>query len=93
MAYRVTLRPAAGRELAALRGYAQIALHGAILALGDEPRPRGAIKLAGPLRAWRVRVSILGVPWRIVYQIDDRQGRVRVLRVARRDEGTYRDLN
>ena len=90
--YDVMLRPSAARELGRLRGPTQIALHGAILALGDEPRPRGAMKLTGAPRTWRVRISIDGVPWRLVYQVDDKQRRVRVLRIVRRDEGTYRGL-
>jgi mRNA interferase RelE/StbE len=90
MAYRVSLRPSAARELRKVRGSAQIALHGVVMALGEEPRPRGAIKLTNSLRAWRVRVRIDGVPWRIVYQVDDERRWVRVLRVARRDAATYR---
>jgi mRNA interferase RelE/StbE len=90
MAYRVSLRPSAARELGRVRGSAQLALHGAILALGQEPRPRGAIKLSNSLRAWRVRVRIDGVPWRIVYQVDDEQRWARLLRVARRDAATHR---
>lgn len=92
MAYRLSLRPSAARELGKVRGSAQIALHGAVMALGEEPRPRGAIKLSNSLRAWRVRVRIDGVPWRMVYQVDDERHWVRVLRVARRDAATYRRL-
>ena len=92
MTYRVTLRPAAARELGRLRGPVQVALHGAIFALGGEPRPRGALKLSGRDGMWRVRVNLDGAKWRIVYTIDDELMWVRVLRVARRDEATYRDL-
>lgn len=92
MGYRVTLRPAAARELDEQRGPTHFALYGAILALGNQPQPPGALKRAGSRGMWRVRVNIDGVPWRIVYLIDDGQRRVRVLRVARRNEGTYRRL-
>jgi mRNA interferase RelE/StbE len=90
--YRVTLRPAAARELDRERDPTRIALYGAILALGDEPKPPGALKLVGSRGIWRVRVNIDGVPWRITYLIDEGQRRVRVLRVARRNKGTYRRL-
>jgi mRNA-degrading endonuclease RelE of RelBE toxin-antitoxin system len=43
-------------------------------------------------RTWRVRITIDGVPWRLVYQVDDEHRRVRILRIVRRDEGTYRNL-
>ncbi len=92
MVFHVSLRPSAARDLGKVRGPAQIALNGAIMALGEEPRPRGAIKLTSSLRVWRVRVRIDGVPWRIVYQIDDERRWVRALRVARRDAATYRGL-
>lgn len=92
MAYRVSLRPAAARDLRRLRGPLQIALHGAILTLGRDPRPPGTTKLTGMRNTWRVRIRIDGVPWRIVYQIDEQRRWVRVTRVARRDESTYRDL-
>jgi len=90
--YEVVVRPAAQRQLGKLRGPLSIALHGAILALGDDPRPPGAIKLTGGLDLWRVRIHIDGRPWRIVYQIDDGASFIRVVRVVARDEGTYRGL-
>lgn len=92
MAYRVSVRPAAARDLRRLRGALQIALHGAILTLSHDPRPPGTIKLTGVRNTWRVRIKIDGVPWRIVYQIDDQRRWVRVMRVARRDESTHRDI-
>jgi len=92
LAFTVVVRPAAQRQLAKLRGPLSIALHGAILALGDDPRPPGAIKLAGSSDLWRIRIRLDGRPWRLVYQIDDRASLVRVLRVVARDEGTYRGL-
>ncbi|MEP7378038.1 MAG: type II toxin-antitoxin system RelE/ParE family toxin [Chloroflexota bacterium] len=92
MTYRVTLRPAAARDLSRQRAWAQLALEGAILSLGDDPRPRGAIKLSGSSGAWRVRVTIDGIQWRLVYEINDPQQSVRVLRITRRNESTYRGM-
>lgn len=51
-------------------------LERAILALGDEPRPPGCLKLVGEKDQWRIRVG----EWRIVNRIDD--GRLVVLVVA-----------
>ena len=69
-----------------------IALHGAILTLGDNPRPTGATKLAGTSDLWRARVRIDSRPWRVVYRLDDTQRVVLILCIARRDEGNYRGL-
>jgi len=54
-------------------------LDSAILALADEPRPAGCVKLKGR-EDWRIRVG----DYRIVYGIDDEQRIVEVLNVAHR---------
>ena len=92
MKYTVSLKPAADRQLGSLRGAVLAGLRGVILALGEEPRPRGATKLVGGPELWRLRVKIDGHSWRVVYAIDDDARRVVVTRVVRRDEVTYRHL-
>jgi mRNA-degrading endonuclease RelE of RelBE toxin-antitoxin system len=92
MAYRVILTPAVERQLDPVRGAALFALRGVILALSDEPRPPGAVRVTGRRNLWRVRVRIDGQPWRVVFVLDDRDKTVLVTRVTRRDEGTYRGL-
>jgi len=57
-----------------------------ILALGLDAKPPGATKLADT-DFWRLRIGDM----RIVYVIDD--GKVVVLRVARRAESTYRRID
>jgi mRNA interferase RelE/StbE len=54
----------------------------AIVALAGEPRPAGCVKLAGSTNDWRVRIG----EYRIVYEIDDKAGRVTVFSVAHRRE-------
>jgi mRNA interferase RelE/StbE len=90
--YRVALTPAAQRQLTKLRGATLLALRGVILALGEDPQPSGARRLIGTVDLWRVRVSVDGVPWRVVYQLRSGERMVIVTRVVRRDEGTYRRL-
>ncbi len=92
MTYRVILAPEAERQLSRQRGTSAVALRGILLALGDEPRPRGALKLAGMRNVWRLRVRIDGRPWRVVYRLDAARGEVVVARIAPRDERTYRGL-
>lgn len=68
------------------------ALRGAILALADDPRPSSVRELVDADDLWRIRLRIDGSPWRVVYQVRDPERLVVVTRVARRDEGTYRQL-
>ncbi len=56
--------------------------------LVGDARPTGSVKLAGFASVWRVRAGRL----RIIYEVDEGERRLMVLRVARRDERTYRDL-
>lgn len=85
--HRVEIAPAAQRQLRRLPPGAAARLRGPILALGLEPRPPGAIRLAGS-ELWRIRVGDL----RAIYAIDDEARLVVVLRVARRAESTYRRI-
>lgn len=82
----------AARQLRRLRDAEALGLRGVILALGNDPHPVGSGKLAGS-DLWRVRVRVDGVPWRIVYQVREREELVVIARVVRRDEATYRRLN
>jgi len=55
----------------------------AIRALGAEPRPQGCRKLQGsPRDDYRIRVG----DYRVVYEIDDRDKSVRIMRVHHRRE-------
>lgn len=83
--FRVDLAPAAQRQLRRLPPGSAAAIRGPILALGIDPRPPGATKLAAT-DFWRIRVGDL----RVIYSIDDAARLVVVLRVARRSESTYR---
>ena len=83
--YRVDISPAAARQLRRLPPGDAARLRGPILALGLEPRPPGATRLADT-EWWRLRVGDL----RLVYAVDDDERVVVILRAARRNEGTYR---
>jgi mRNA interferase RelE/StbE len=83
--WRIDLAPAAQRQLRKLPPADTARLRGPILALARDPRPPGAAALVGS-SFWRLRVGDA----RIVYAIDDAAHRIVVLRVARRNESTYR---
>lgn len=52
----------------------------AIQLLADDPRPAGCKKLVGSQRDWRIRVG----EYRVLFEIDDTEQIVRVMRVRHR---------
>ena len=58
-----------------------------IIALANNPRPPGCVKLSGPSQLWRIRSG----DYRIVYEILDQQLVVVVVIIAHRRE-VYRGL-
>ena len=54
----------------------------AIKALADVPRPPGCRKISGSKSDWRIRVGSL----RVIYEVDDDDREVRVMRVRHRRE-------
>ena len=80
--YELRFRPAAVRQLRKLPKDALRRLHTATEALRQQPRPPGAIKLAGTDDLWRIRVG----DFRVVYTIADEALVVIVVRIANRRE-------
>ena len=87
MRYQVSLRRAARKQLDLLVGQSYQVVATSISALESDPRPPGVKKLAAS-GLWRIKVG----RFRIVYGIDDGEGVVTVVRIARRSEQTYRRL-
>lgn len=78
--YRIKLKPAAVRDLAALEQRHRIRVGKRIDTLAANPRPPGAEKLKGADDLWRVRVG----DYRIVYAIQDAALLVLVVRLGHR---------
>ena len=87
MAYRVSLKASADKSLDKLPKSIQSRVIKKAISLADNPRPPGAVKLAGASGLWRIRVG----EYRMVYLIDDRQKIVDIRIVAHRRE-VYRGL-
>ena len=87
MSYQVVLRQAAQKQLDRVTGKDYQAIDEAISGLKQVPRPRGVEKLAES-GLWRIRVR----RYRLIYNIDDKENLVTVVRVAQRTEDTYRRL-
>lgn len=80
--YELLIKPSAVKELEAIgsnRDRRRIA--GRISALGNEPRPTACEKLSGQSR-YRVRQG----DYRVVYEVDDRQRVVKIVKVGHRRE-------
>lgn len=85
--YTVRFTPAAERELHRLRADDAARLRRPILSLAIDPRPPGSARIAGSPYL-RLRTGDL----RVVYQVQEGEWVVIVVRVARRSESTYRRL-
>ena len=79
--HEVRIHPEAVRAFRRLRGRVRDRIESAIDGLAAEPRPHGAVKLAGR-DDFRIRVG----DYRIVYAVDDTDRLVLVARIAHRRE-------
>ena len=86
MRYRVEISPAGQRDLRRIPSRVRERIEAAIYRLADDPHPRGSVKLRGEQRAWCVRVG----RFRILYDVYPDKLVVLILKVAVRDEATYR---
>jgi mRNA interferase RelE/StbE len=82
--YRVLLAPSAARELRKFDPDVRRRIQAALDLLATEPRPPAATRLVGGSGEWRVRTG----DNRIVYEINDDQLLVLVLRTAHRARST-----
>ena len=82
MTYRVSLAPSAARELRKFDPDVRRRIQAALDLLATEPRPPAATRLVGGSGEWRVRTG----NYRIVYEINDDQLLVLVLRMTHRRE-------
>ncbi|MCK6681976.1 MAG: type II toxin-antitoxin system RelE/ParE family toxin [Thermoanaerobaculia bacterium] len=78
--YRVELKPAAERDLAAFPREVQEKVVDRLAALAEEPRPPGAVKLQGIENTYRIRVG----DYRILYSVHDDVLLVLVLTIGNR---------
>ncbi|MGH3424252.1 MAG: type II toxin-antitoxin system RelE family toxin [Nocardioidaceae bacterium] len=82
MSYRITLAPAAARQLRKFDPQVRRRIQAALELLASDPRPPAATRLVGGGGEWRVRTG----DYRIVYEIEDDELVVLVLRVGHRRE-------
>ena len=82
MTYRISLAPAAARQLRKFEPPVRRRIQAVLELLASEPRPRSATQLVGGSGEWRVRTG----DYRIIYEIHDDQLLLLVLRMGHRRE-------
>ena len=89
MSYRIELTPPARAEIRALSGTLRSQALKLIAALAEDARPPRARELRGKPNIFRIW---LAGRWRIVYEIDEENRRLLVLRVRGKDQIDYENL-
>ena len=74
MNYTISILRLAQKELGELPVEAYERIRDSILALAEDPRPSGCVKLTNR-QGWRIRVG----GYRVIYEIDDKQRIVTIL--------------
>ena len=78
MSYHVEIELSAAKQLSKIDRQFQSRLYDAAMALADDPRPSGCVKLSGMSDVWRIRVG----DYRIVYTVADSINIVTVTRIG-----------
>lgn len=79
MNYTISILRLAQKELGELPVEAYERIRDSILALAEDPRPSGCVKLTNR-QGWRIRVG----GYRVIYEIDDKQRIVTILVIGHR---------
>lgn len=79
--YRVLIRPSAAKELEAIPERDRRRIAERIAALAQSPRPHGCEKLSGR-EQYRIRQG----DYRVVYEVNDEEAWVRVVRIGDRKD-------
>jgi mRNA interferase RelE/StbE len=84
--YAIRYKKSVKKELEKLTPFYRAAIIKKILALAQDPRPHGSVKLEGAADYYRFRHA----DYRVIYQINDNQVIVVIIKVGHRQE-VYRD--
>jgi mRNA-degrading endonuclease RelE of RelBE toxin-antitoxin system len=84
---KIRFRRSAKRELFELDDEAFLRVARAIMDLQGDPRPRGYDKVAGREDQFRIWA---GRDHRVLYEIEEKAGRIIIVGVRRKDESTYK---
>lgn len=80
--YSIYLECAAERDLKRLTSKLFYRIISKIKALAENPRPSGCRKITGSKADWRIRIG----HYRVIYEIDDTEKRIKIMRVRHRKD-------
>ncbi len=80
--FSVVITSSAEKDLRRLDRTAKNRVTTVLLALGNDPRPTGCIKIKSEEGIWRIRIG----DYRVGYRIDDEAQTVTVIRVGHRSD-------
>ncbi len=78
--YEILLASQAERDLKRLAAQEFHRIIPEIKALADMPRPAGCRKLVGSRSDYRIRIG----DYRVIYEVDDKDNKVRIMRIRHR---------
>jgi mRNA interferase RelE/StbE len=82
VSYEVVILPRAQKQIRSIPSRIAESVEEKLRSLAENPRPAGCKKLRGHEEAWRIRVG----DYRIIYDIDNAQKTVVVMKVGHRSE-------
>ena len=85
VSYKLIIERKAEKDAAKIPHHLRVSIDKAILALAQNPRPRGSKKLTDK-EGYRIRVG----DYRVLYTIDDTARAVVIYRIKIRSEATYK---
>lgn len=80
--YSIVILPSAKRDIKRIDPQLKQRIFDAIDSLKNQPRPTGALKLAGAGEQYRIRIG----EYRVIYSIQDAVLTVLLIRIRRRDK-------
>jgi len=80
--YEILLERRAEKDLRKLSSELFQRIIAKIQSLSENPKPQGSRKIAGSKNDWRIRIG----DYRAIYEIDEQEKRVRIMRVRHRRE-------
>jgi mRNA interferase RelE/StbE len=82
MKYSITFKPSASNDIESLPVEISLRILSDIEKLKYNPRPFGCKKIVGSRNDWRIRIG----NYRVLYEVDDVEKRIRVFRIKHRKE-------
>ena len=86
MSYELLIEHRAEKDLKKLEASLFSLIAGRIKSLSENPHPPGSRKLTGSQNDWRIRIG----DYRVLYEIDNKSRKIKIMRVKHRRE-VYRD--